>query len=177
MKKFWEAILKWWSSYQSDQKKPTPQPKPIDPPKPVDPVKPVEPTTDKDEFTIADIHTAPDVIKSWPIVSDLIVKQEGNKLHFNSTQSSHWPNIDGCCAHIHALLFRNGVWHCGPCDALHPMPSVKEASCICVPDGKKRLYTPEVGEKVGILITGFCRYGNDMKPAQRSSIAWITWKK
>ena len=170
MKKFWKAILKWLSGYKAEQK---PQ-KPVDPVKPVE--KPVDPT-DKDEFTSAKIYTAPGIVTSWPTVSDLIVEQQGNKLRFDTTKRSCWPNIDGCCAHIHALLLRNGTWHTGPCDALRPMPSVKEASCICVPDGDKQLYVPENGEKVGIVITGFCRHSKGMHPAQRSSIAWITWKK
>jgi hypothetical protein len=74
-------------------------------------------------------------------------------------------------------MFRDNEWHCGPCDALRPMPSVKESSCICVPDGDNQLYVPEANEKIGIVITGFCRYSQVMRPAQRSSIAWLTWKK
>jgi hypothetical protein len=146
-------------------------------------VEPDKPTTGQSTdavFPTSKLHTCPDVVRSWPVVSKLTARRAGGRLYFNVGNPALWPNVGGTCGHIHCELYRDGAWHAGPCDALRPPNAsgdcpVKEDNCACVPNGKKRLYEPKDGEEVRFVISGFCRNGVDMKPAQRTSEAVITW--
>lgn len=153
--------------------------KPVKPPVVV-PDKPADGAPVNEMFPTSKLHTCPDSVRSWPVVSQLTAKRGGGRLYFHMTNPALWKNIGGTCGHIHCLLYRDGEWHGGPCDALRPPNAsgdcpVKEDDCACVPDGDKQLYVPKDGEAVRFVITGFCRYGTGMKPAQRTSEAVITW--
>jgi hypothetical protein len=159
-------IIEWIKSWFS--KKPNPKPKP-------DPVDPVD-----EKFPTATMHTCPASVRGWPVVSQLTARKAGSFLYFHTDKSGLWPNHDGTCGHIQCGLLRDGVWHYGPCDALRPFGDNgdsprKESSCACVPDGDNQLYIPRSGEEVRFVITGFCRYGKDMKPQQRTTEAVMTW--
>jgi hypothetical protein len=155
-----DLLKKWFP------KKPKPQPQP-------------EPVQDE-QFPTATMHTCPASVRAWPVVGKLTVRKDGSFLYFSTDKPDLWPSHDGTCGHIHCLLKRDGVWHGGPCDALRPFgrdggAPRKETKCACVPDNKKQLYVPQAGEEVRFVITGFCRYGNDMQPQQRTTEAVITW--
>jgi len=144
----------------------------------VDPTVPTTTTTttssgNLDEFTQAKFHTAPQEVANWPIISTLTVTNQGSliRLEVDAATLSKWPR--DTTINIHCLLFRDGQWKTGPCDAVRPLPSVKEYSCLCVPDGDNRLFVPVKGEKVGVVITTRCRHGQVTSNKFRSSIAWI----
>jgi hypothetical protein len=145
----------------------------------VDPTIPTTTTTTTtqagglDEFAQAKIRTAPQEVASWPIISTLKVTNQGSliRLEVDAATLSKWPR--DTTINIHCLLFRDGQWQTGPCDAVRPLPSVKEYSCLCVPDGDNRLFVPEKGEKTGVVITTRCRNGQVTSNKFRSSIAWI----
>jgi hypothetical protein len=141
----------------------------------VDPVVKPEAQPAQDEFVGAVLHTCPDEVHGWPVVSGLNVTRSGGDYSFDTDKRELWPNIDGCCGNIVCLLFRDGTWHAAPCDGFRPFPSRRSASCFCVCDGDKRTFEPVSGEKVGMMVTGFCRNGNRMKPKQRTRIAWMVW--
>jgi len=129
-----------------------------------------------DEFTTAVKHTCPKSVSEWPIVSKLTVKLSGSRIYFEVDNPEQWPAVEGTvCCEMHALLERDGEWHCGPCDGVHLLPSHKEKSGACVPDGDTRTYVPKPGEKVGFVLTGCCRNGRHMRPQQRTTIAWLVW--
>lgn len=145
---------------------------------PVD--KPEDKPASDEVFPSCVMHTCPSVVRSWPVVSKLTARRAGGRLYFNVGNSSLWPNVGGTCGHIHCMLYRDGAWHGGPCDALRPPNAsgdcpVKEDNCACVPDGDDQLYVPKNGEEVRFVISGFCRNGGRMKPTQRTSEAVITW--
>lgn len=131
----------------------------------------------QDEFSQSVIHTAPQDITAWPIISTLTVTDVDNKIRLNVDDAtrSKWPKDTSI--NIHCLLYRNGKWHAGPCDFVHPLPSVKEYKILCVPDGDHRTYEPEYNEKVGVVLTTKCRHSQVGKDKFRSSIAWIVGRK
>ena len=127
----------------------------------------------QDEFTKAKMHTCPQEVSKWPIVSTLSVKYVQNliRLDVDDATRNKWPR--DVSINLHCLLFRNGEWHAGPCDFVKPLPSNKEYKCLCVPDGDNRTYIPKKGEKVGIVLSTRCRNNEVGQDRFRSTIAWI----
>jgi hypothetical protein len=182
MKWFIEWINSWFAKKTDPKPKPEPKPDPVPVPTPDPTPTPKPDTVDPvdEKFPTATMHTCPDAVRGWPVVSKLTVRKEGSFLYFHTDKPGLWPNNGGTCGHIQCGLYRNDSWHYGPCDALRPFnrdgdAPCKKASCACVPDGKKQLYIPREGEEVRFVVTGFCRYGNDMKPQQRTTEAVMTW--
>jgi len=134
------------------------------------------PSGSEDEFSKAKMHTCPQEVSKWAIISTLSVKYVQNliRLDVDDATRNQWPR--DVSINIHCLLFRNGEWHAGPCDAVKPLPSNKEYKCLCVPDGDARTYVPKTGEKMGIVITSHCRHGEIGQERFRSTIAWMEGK-
>lgn len=146
---------------------PVPNPDPGPTPNP-------DPNPTKDEFARAKMHTTKQEVADWPIISTLTVTNVGNKIRIDVDDATRakWPRDTSI--NIHAVLFRDGQWHAGPCDGVRPLPSVKDFKCLCVPEGDDRLFVPDkkLDKKVGVVITAKCRrtLGKDKF---RSSLCWI----
>ena len=151
-------FVDWWQKKKPDIV-PTPEPS----------------TPATDEWLNAVLHTCPEEARGWPIVSTLTVTKAGGDYAFDTDKRDLWPNVDGCCGNMVCLLYRDGKWHGAPCDGFRPFPSKRSAGCFCVCDRDHRTYEPVSGEKVGMMVIGFCRNGVRMAPKQRTSIAWVVW--
>ena len=153
--------------------------------KPKDDTPKDEPTDTQpaDEFATAVLHTCPDRVRTWPVVSGLTVERRNGQLCFDSGRRDLWAGVEATkrpdgsmlCGELHVLLRRDGKWHCGPCDGIWTLPSSKGEDSACVPDDDTRRYEPHSGETVGIVLVGCSRGGRLMKPAQRTEICWLTW--
>jgi len=143
------------------------------------PVPPEPPAPEKDEFARAKMHTTKQEVADWPVVSTLTamyITKLKIRLDVDDATRAKWPRDTSI--NVHCLLKRNGVWHAGPCDFVHPLPSYREYGCLCVPDGDNRTYNPDpmLDDKLGIVITPRCRHTLG-KERFRSTICWIDLPK
>ncbi len=135
------------------------------------------PVATDDIFAACVIHGAPESVRAWPIVSQATAKWRGGDLQVDLDDWSKWPAPDGTIGNIWCFLYRDGKWHGGPCDGFRPPNrNFRSKSCFCCPGtGDQRLYEPQSGETVKVMISGPCRKGHGMKPAQRSTIVEVVW--
>lgn len=109
-------------------------------------------------------------------MSTLTISWRGGDLYCDLDDWSKWPAPDGTIGNVWVFLFRDGKWHGGPCDGFRPPTrNFRSKRALCVPEGDKQLYVPQSGETIKVMLSGPCRKGKGMKPAQRSSIAEIVW--
>lgn len=134
-----------------------------------------EPNVD-DPWASGTITTGAGGVRSWPVVDTLALSLDGKYLTYELGDRAKWGDVKGCCADLFVWMKRDGKWVGGPCDSLRQWKGRKEKSCVCVPDGDKRMHEPIVGETIKVAAVGRCRFGRPMKPAQRSETKDLVWK-
>lgn len=140
----------------------------------IDPVETEEPGDDV--WETGTITTGAEGSRWWPVVDTLQVSLDGKYLTYELGDRAKWGDVNGCCADLFVWMKRDEKWIGGPCDSLKQWKGRKEKSCVCVPDGEKRMHEPIVGETIKVTAVGRCRYGKPMKPAQRSETKDLVWK-
>jgi hypothetical protein len=169
--------MNWiWNWIKSLFAKKQPKPTPIPTPEP----QPQPSTYSRVGWDDAKFHTAPESIRTWPVVDRMTIKMAGSRFTYTLEHPELWPVVKGdkpTVGNLWTFLNRGGCWHGGPCDKLRPpgKGSDKERKDCCVPDGDTRLYVPVSGETVGIALSGFCRMGGGMSPQQLTEVCWVKW--
>jgi hypothetical protein len=163
-------LWNWIKSLFAKKQNPTPQPQPGP--------QPQLSTYSRKGWDDARFHTAPESVRTWPVVDRLRVNFIGSRFSYTLEHPELWPIVPGnkpTIGNLWCFLFRDGAWHGGPCDKLRPVGAQKERKDAVVPNGDIRLYVPIRGETVGIALSGFCRRGEVMSPKQLTEVCWVVW--